>query len=219
MKKIDPARCVVYFDFDNTIAACDVLDDIITRFSRNRRWVNIEKKWKQGDIGSRECLEGQLKEVNLAGEKLDQYLKGVRIDPYYKKMNQLFNEHKIKTVILSDSFDYLLKNILENNSAPAERIYCNSLKQHKNKWVLGFPFTNKRCRICAHCKRDSLLAFSNGATTRIYIGDGLSDVCPSRYAHLVFAKDDLLRYYKQHNLECVPFKKLKDVYKHLKRLI
>ena len=40
MKIINPEKCVVFFDFDNTIATCDVFDSMLPRFSQDDLWVN-----------------------------------------------------------------------------------------------------------------------------------------------------------------------------------
>lgn len=61
MKIVNPDKCIVFFDFDNTIATCDVFDNMLPRFSRDDLWVELEKKWKDGKIGSKACLQGQLK--------------------------------------------------------------------------------------------------------------------------------------------------------------
>ena len=35
---IDPNKCIVFFDFDNTITTCDVFDDMLLRFPKDERW-------------------------------------------------------------------------------------------------------------------------------------------------------------------------------------
>ena len=42
--------------------------------------------------------------------------------------------------------------------------------------------------MCANCKRNHLLTKSGDESVIVYIGNGSSDQCPSRYADIVFAK-------------------------------
>ena len=56
---------VVFFDFDNTLTSFDVLDALIERFSINEDWKALERAWQAGRIGSKECLEGQLRSIRV----------------------------------------------------------------------------------------------------------------------------------------------------------
>ena len=52
MKLINPEKCIVFFDFDNTISTCDVFDNMLPRFSKDDLWIRLEKDWQKGKIGS-----------------------------------------------------------------------------------------------------------------------------------------------------------------------
>jgi 2-hydroxy-3-keto-5-methylthiopentenyl-1-phosphate phosphatase len=119
---------------------------------------------------------------------------------------------------LSDNFDYIIKRILKNNDiGDGIRLYSNALKLLGERTIPSFPLSNKRCGTCGNCKKDVLLSNNNGHLS-VYVGDGLSDVHPSRHADIVFAKDSLLKYYKEKELPCIKYKNLKEVYGFIKRL-
>ena len=59
-KKTNNNNHVVFLDFDNTITSYDVFDNMLERFAKSQGWVALEKNWKEGRIGSRECLAGQM---------------------------------------------------------------------------------------------------------------------------------------------------------------
>ena len=104
--KFDPKKCVVFFDFDNTIATCDVFDNMLLLFSKDDRWVELEKRWKSGRIGSKTCLEGQLRGMDLNKKSLDAYLPKIKLDPYFKPIYKFLLARKVKTLVLSDNYDY-----------------------------------------------------------------------------------------------------------------
>ncbi|MDP2043906.1 MAG: hypothetical protein Q8K15_01905, partial [Candidatus Omnitrophota bacterium] len=110
--QFDPRKCIVFFDFDNTIATCDVFDNMLLLFSRNDRWVELEKKWRNGRIGSKTCLEGQLRGMHLDKKSLDAYLSKIKLDPYFKQLYRFLQVKKVKTIVLSDDFDYMINRIL-----------------------------------------------------------------------------------------------------------
>lgn len=212
MKIINPDKCVVFFDFDNTISTCDVLDSMLPRFSRDDLWVDLEKKWQGGHIGSKECLSGQIKGMSITKKALDKYLSAIKLDPYFKKTVKFLTARKIRAVVLSDNFDYILERILHYHAIKGLKVYSNRLRFAKDRLIPFFPFGDKHCRVCAHCKTKNLLANLKKDSIIIYIGDGRSDICPAAYADIIFAKADLLKYYKNKRLTCFAYRSLRDVY-------
>src|SRR5437763_1859162 len=90
------ANCRIFFDFDNTITMSDVLDEVIKKFSINDDWMTLEKAWLEGQIGTKECLQGQLRNVRISKKKLHEFLKKVAIDPYFYKLLTFLTKEGIK---------------------------------------------------------------------------------------------------------------------------
>lgn len=212
------SNCVVFFDFDNTITLFDLLDDIIKHFSVNKDWMALEDAWVQGKIGSRKCLEGQLKGVRITKRKLLQYLSCVRIDPVFHKVYALLRREGIKPVILSDNFTFIIQAILKNNGIKGAKVYANSLRFNKDRLIPSFPHANTRCFLCAHCKKKNLQ--KKGIRDRIifYVGDGLTDVCPAECSDTVFAKGKLLDHFRKAKRLCVAFNTQEDIYNYFRGL-
>ena len=217
MKVVNPQKCIVFFDFDNTIATCDVFDSMLPIFSRDNLWVKLEKEWEAGKIGSHKCLKDQVRGMSITKPALDHYLSGIKLDPYFNRLVRTLSAKKIKTIVLSDNFDYILRRILRNHGISNLKVYSNKLNFKSQALVPGFPHRNKNCNICAHCKTKNLLANVSHDSIIIYIGDGRSDICPSKYADIVFAKDSLLKHFKSKRLTCFSYKSLEDVYAYFKR--
>jgi len=217
VKLINPGRCVVFFDFDNTISTCDVIDSMLPRFSRDDLWLKLEKDWQKGKIGSHKCLEGQIRGLSITKAELDKYLSGIKLDPYFKKIVKVLNDKKVKTVVLSDNFDYILNRILGHHSIPKLKVYSNKLHVASSRLTPYFPHHSPKCQVCGHCKTGNLLANVDPESIIIYIGDGRSDICPSQYADLVFAKDELLKYYQDRKWTCFSYESLKDVHDYFIR--
>ncbi len=214
-----PGRYTVFFDFDNTITKFDVLDDMLERFSGDDTWIALEKKWKAGAIGSRLCLDGQIRGIRITKRGLDQYLKTVPLDPSFRKLARFLRSKKVRAVILSDDFDYILSRVLKHNGIRGVDFFCNRLKVSGGALTPSFPFLNKDCRKCAHCKKSNLIANIGKGTTTAYAGDGLSDVCPSKNVDIVFAKGNLRKYCRREKIKYIPIKNLKDVHAYFKTLL
>ena len=126
------AKTQVFFDFDNTLTSFDVLDDIIKRFSPNEDWLKFERDWLAGKIGSKECLQGQLRSVRIDNIGLFEYLSKIKIDPYFVKLLALLKQNGVEPIILSDSFSLIIEYILRSNGLKGVKVYSNRLKFQKN---------------------------------------------------------------------------------------
>ena len=211
-------KYAVFFDFDNTITHFDVLDDIVENFSVDKKWVDFENAWKKGRIGSKDCLSGQLKSVRVDRKTFKKYLSGIKVDPYFKKIIKLLAKNGIRPVILSDSFLQILKFVLHNNGIDGIKIYSNRIKLSGNKLIPSFPYQHKNCKTCGNCKKSHLSKFGAGDKVIIYVGDGLSDLCPAKNSDIVFAKGNLKRYLEKEGKPFFSFNSLKDVYNFMRRM-
>jgi 2-hydroxy-3-keto-5-methylthiopentenyl-1-phosphate phosphatase len=212
---LDLYQWQVYFDFDNTITEFDVLDDIIQRFCVNDDWIVWERDWASGRIGSHECLRGQLKSVRATREALSSYLSEVKVDGDFYRLLAFLRKEGTKPVIVSDSFSFFIKTILDNNGVKGVKVYANGLKITKDRLRPFFPHFEVKCSKCANCKKAHL--YDNaGGKKMLYVGDGRSDICPAEHADLVFAKGTLLKYLREKNMPCIEFCNLGDVYRYMK---
>ncbi len=211
------SNCAVFLDFDNTITTVDVLDEIIQKFSVDGKWIRYENLWRDGKIGSKECIEEQLKGIRVEKETLNKYLSTVKLDPSFDNLLTLLRRYNVHPVILSDSFTYFIQTILKNHNIRNVPVYANTVRFEGQRLIPSFPYRNSECKRCAHCKRVHLLKPSMADKTTIYIGDGLSDICPALEADFAFAKDKLIDYLKKEKKTCLEFKYLKDVYDLLKK--
>ena len=207
------SQCVVYFDFDNTIAEIDVLDGIIERFSINDEWVAHEQAWKEGRIGSRECMENQLRGIRVSERELFAYLDTIGIDSGTGRLLALFRAAGVEPVIISDGFDLVISRILANHGIQGMNVYANQLTIRGDRLLSAFPRAGGPCTQCAHCKTSTLGLNAFDARMLLYIGDGRSDICPARYADIVFAKRgySLERYFCDTGRRYISFNCLSDI--------
>lgn len=209
-----------YFDFDNTLTDFDVLDDIIQSFSLNDDWKTIEDQWDAGLIGSKECLERQLSQVRLTATMLADYIKNIQIDGSFRSILDLLESRNVPTVIVSDSFGLIIRQILENNGITGLPILANEMRLEGDIPVISFPYFQSICSTCANCKTSHLFRRNRPlGTKKIYVGDGRSDICASSFCEILFAKGTLYRHYAPLRPDCIEFTDLSSVYVDLQRLL
>lgn len=214
-QSLNLTNAIVFFDFDNTMTSFDALDAIIERFAVDRRWMALEARWKKGEIGSRQCLTGQLKSLRVTKRSLQDYLDSVRVDPWTKKLFHWLKQHQAKPIILSDNFSWIINYVLKKNNIKGIKVYANRLAFKKDQLIPSFPYVSS-CSRCGHCKKSQFPVSSKGKTI-VYIGDGRSDMCPASEADFVFAKDPLWSYLKKKKRPCRKFLDFKDIYRYLRK--
>lgn len=191
-------------DFDGTITHFDVTDSLLEQFAKPA-WLDVEKEWESGKIGSKECLSRQIQLLNMSRFELDRRLDQIAIDPDFATFVRKAQEKGHKVTVLSDGLDYSIHRILRRYGLGHLPVLSNDLHQSGDRnWRITFPNADSACRFASgHCKCasrrriQSLLPNERGS---LLIGDGRSDFCLAETADLVFAKDKLIDRCRRQNL-------------------
>ena len=61
------------------------------------------------------------------------------------------------------------------------------------------PVNCASCGGCGCCKVEVLEKYENNKYFKVFIGDGLADLAPSRVSDLVFARSDLIKFLDEEN--------------------
>ena len=81
---------------------------LIKKYSVNDHWVALQDAWVNGQIGTKECLAGQLRGVRISKKELEQYLATAQLDKSCYKLLSFLNAEGVRPVILSDAeYEYV----------------------------------------------------------------------------------------------------------------
>lgn len=202
-------KTILFVDFDNTISHGDVLDSVIETFSRTTQWIKWEKEWRENRMSSLECLRLQVGDLEVDRDTLLEYVRRAEIDPSFVDLQKWAAATNTELVIVSDNFEIILREIFRRHEIVAPPIFANTLTFEETRLVPSFPYRSATCARCAHCKASHFGRY-NGYR-KLYVGDGLSDVCPAIRADQVFAKDSLATYLVGQGKPFIRFEKLGDV--------
>jgi 2,3-diketo-5-methylthio-1-phosphopentane phosphatase len=210
-------RFALFLDFDNTITTSDVLDRVIERYSVTERWRGWEADWRSGRISTRECLEKQVAELRVSADELIRFTDSIDIDEAFEPLVTWATEKGIETAIVSDNFRIVIEAMLRRRGLPLVPVFANSLSFAGDRPRASFPFLDPACERCAHCKAQHLRR--DAGRLRIFVGDGLSDICPASAADVTFAKDALAVHLRSSGCPFRPFRSLGDVLESLASLV
>jgi 2,3-diketo-5-methylthio-1-phosphopentane phosphatase len=216
---------IVFLDFDGTITRRDAVDAILETFA-DPRWLEIEEDWKQGRVGSRECLAAQMRLVRATKDQVDALLDSIEIDEGFVNLLETCAACGVEAHIISDGFDYCIDRILSRPSLNLRRhlnrarILSSHMEPDGDCWRVDFPAFHQSCgHGCATCKPAMMSLLNRDGGPTVFVGDGLSDKYAAASADLVFAKDQLAAYCREEQINHRPFHHLAEVSEQLDRLL
>lgn len=209
-------KILIITDFDGTACMVDLGNQVINKFATDSL-SDIERAYVKGKIGSRIAYERIAKRLKGSREKmLDHILAIEQLDPYFLEFCSLSRDKGIDIKIVSDGLDFYIEAVLAKYNLKEIEYYSNlAVFGTDSSFSIEFPGRNDFCGRCGTCKSRILNSYRLIYDQIIYIGDGYSDFCPSRYADIVFAKKILFQKCEQEGTPCVQFKNFSEINKYL----
>lgn len=201
-----PSDWVVQCDFDGTISVVDVTDSLLERFGL-AGWRELEADWEAGQIGSRECMKGQIALLDMDEAQLNAHLDTIAIDPHFPAFVAAAERAGQVVQVISDGLDRAIRHVLARHGLGHLPVIANQLVQDgPRSWKLLSPFASAACvRASGNCKCERLAEQRARQRQVLYVGDGASDFCVSGKADFVLAKARLIGYCRDHQLPHAPF--------------
>jgi 2-hydroxy-3-keto-5-methylthiopentenyl-1-phosphate phosphatase len=204
---------IVFCDFDGTFAEKDIGHRIFKHFSDDRN-MELVKKWKAGEISSRECLSKEAAMIDVTPDVffrfIDQFTLRNGAAEFYHKLKDI----NIPLYIVSDGADIYIKYVLEKYGMMEIPVFSNRVIISGNKYLMEFPYENDGCTRCGSCKGARIrevISDSGPEYEVIFIGDGLSDICAVPEADTIFARGDLLEFCRQKGIIAIEYKDFFDI--------
>jgi len=198
-------------DFDGTISMRDVTDALLERFARPG-WQSLEASWVAGEIGSGECMKGQVALLDMSVSDLDDFLDGIAIDPHFGAFAAMAEHLGIPLEIASDGIDHAIQRILRRHGLADLPVRANRLVQiDERRWRLASPHASAACeRACGTCKCELLMPSAIARRKVLFVGDGQSDFCVAGKADFVLAKAKLVDHCAQNGIAHAAFDTFED---------
>ncbi|MGA7161838.1 MAG: HAD-IB family phosphatase [Bacteroidota bacterium] len=209
----DELSYIVFTDFDGTMTRNDIGDGMFKVFGNPQESAEAFRESSEGLISVQESWRRSCATVeSLSRDAFYSYVESQEIDTGFHRFERYCSGKSIPIHILSDGFDLYIRHVLQREQLSHIPFYSNELVIEPGGTITpSFPYTDAECIMCANCKRNHLLTKSGDENVIVYIGNGFSDQCPSRYADVVFAKGTLLRYCERENITFHRFETFDDV--------
>jgi 2-hydroxy-3-keto-5-methylthiopentenyl-1-phosphate phosphatase len=187
-------RLVVLCDFDGTITPSDTTDGILSACAYEE-WLEIEAKWKSEEISALECMEEQticIRERQIA--RLDEYLRSIEIDPYFKDFVALCARRAVHLIVESDGYDYAIHSVLDRHNLGLMTASNRLVRLADDSFRLEFPYLSRGCAATiGTCKcevaRQACVRKWGRPLPLVVIGNDRTDWCVATRADHVFSRD------------------------------
>lgn len=197
---------MVQCDFDGTISLDDVTDTLLERFGKPG-WRELEAAWERGEIGSRECMKGQVALLDMGVAELQAHLATIAIDPHFAGFVAAAHALGMPVQVVSDGLDHVIHRVLDLHGLGRLPVIANRLVQAGPRtWQLQSPYASAHCvRASGNCKCERLAEQQALHGRVLFVGDGTSDFCVSGKADFVLAKHRLIDHCRAHSIAHATF--------------
>lgn len=209
----------VLVDFDGTITEVDTNVKLINTFAKEER-KKIKKMQREGKVDLLTSIRLQYKHIKLTEEEyVDFILNEINITEGFVEFYNNIKNHNIPFAIVSGGFENGIKPFLKKHGITNVDIFANKLIFDDRDIDIEFYDEDEKCEFslepCGNCKVKHYENYKKDNEQVIFVGDGWTDKCVSRVADIIFAKEELLDYCRENNIQCIPWEDFNDINKIL----
>lgn len=202
-------------DFDGTITTEDTNAKLIKYFG-NEKTRERYNQYRKGEIHLLPYLELQYRDIGINEEEYTNFiLNKIEISRGFKEFYENIKRHNIPFAIISGGFNNGITPFLKKHGINDIDVYANSINFGDEVTLEYYHKTPDCCKLgpCGNCKIKHYENYKEEDNIVIFIGDGVTDKPVAEVADIVFAKDGLLDYCKDNDIDCIPWKDFRDINK------
>jgi 2-hydroxy-3-keto-5-methylthiopentenyl-1-phosphate phosphatase len=216
---VEERKTLIQCDFDSTIAADDVSFQILDAFA-DGDWRQVLEEYREGRISVGVFSSRTFAMVKADKPTLLRFIlkeKRARIRPGFQELLAYCARRGFKFVIVSNGLSFYIEAILKDIGVDGVEVFAAETEFGPEGLKVRYIGPDGG-ELEDNFKKAYVEFFRSQGYRVIYIGDGLSDRIPASQADYIFARDDLLIYCREKNLNHTPFDDLNDVVRGLELL-
>ncbi|HLR35075.1 MAG TPA: MtnX-like HAD-IB family phosphatase [Tissierellales bacterium] len=202
-------------DFDGTITEIDTNLKLISTFAEEKH-EEIRELYNEGKMDLLSSIRLQYKYIKLTEEEyIDFILNEINITEGFVEFYKNIKNKNIPFAIVSGGFENGIKPFLNKYGIYDAEIYANKFIFNDKDMEVKFYDEKQKCKYskepCGNCKVKHYENYKKDNEQVIFIGDGWTDRCVAHEADIIFAKEGLLDYCKENNIDCIPWENFNDI--------
>jgi len=213
-------KTIVQCDFDSTIAEDDVSYLLLDAFA-DGNWRQILKEYREDKISIGVFNAKSFAMVKADKQTMLDYIlvkSEIRLRPGFNELLTYCAKKGFKFVIVSNGLSFYIEAILRDIGLDNIDIFASQTRFSPEGLEVKYIGPDGS-ELESGFKDEYTELFLSRGYRVVYIGDGKSDRSPASKANYIFARDDLLAYCREKNLNYMPFDDLNDVVRGLELLV
>lgn len=217
MPSIDSGKTLIQCDFDGTATEKDVSFLILDTFAPGD-WRKLLADYKEGKISVGTFNQQAFTMVKAGKETLTEFVREkARLRSGFRELIDYCHKKGFRFLIVSNGLQFYIDIILGDAGITNIEVFAAQTTFHPEGIEVQYIGPDGNQAEKGFKELYARLFLASGYRL-ICLGNGVSDIYPSRLAHHVFACDDLLSLCTRENIPCTPFADLNDVVRGLELL-
>ncbi len=210
-------KTLIQCDFDGTITQDDASYVLLDTFAQGD-WRRLLQEYKEHKIPVGQFNTRAFAMVKADKPALLEVIKGkVKIRAGFQELVACCSKRDFRLVIVSNGLNFYIEAILKELGLENLEVHAAQAWFHPKGMKVQYIGPDNE-QLDDSLKEAYIKLFLNQGYRVIYVGNGDSDIVPAKYAHLVFARGELLASCRESNLTYKPFDDLTDVIRALEFL-
>ena len=214
MRSTGITKTLVQCDFDGTITQEDQSFLLLDTFA-NGNWRQWLTEYRQGKISVSAFNTKAFGMIKTDRQTLVDFVKRkMKIRAGFHELVAHCRRKGFRFVIVSNGLDFYIEKILRDVGMADIEVFTAQTRFSPGGIEVKYTGPDGN-QLRNDFKKAYTRLFLRSGYRVVYVGNGISDIPPARLAHHIFARDELLAYCKETNLNCTSFVDLNDVVRGL----
>jgi 2-hydroxy-3-keto-5-methylthiopentenyl-1-phosphate phosphatase len=201
----------VLTDFDDTAAAQNVAELLLTRFG-DPTWTSVRQQFRDGELDLKEYQEITFRNIRADRPTMQAYVKEhASLRPYFSELLSFCRKNGYPMAVVSQGLDFYISALLQQGGFEEIPVYAVNTKFTAGTISYEYNHAYPGQESKGNSKGFVVEGFQKQGHYVVYAGDGLSDLEAARKADLVFAHRNLARHCDEEGIPYRPFEDFKGM--------
>lgn len=205
-------KIAILIDFDGTITRKDSNDLLVEKLLSDR---SEEVSQREEDLNFMDFFSSLFNEIKITEEEyLEFILREVELAKGFYEFYKKAKSMNIPLAVVSGGFVNGIVPFLNKYNVEDMEVYANKLNFEGDTITIEYYHNIAECchiGSCGNCKVLHYEKYKKDNYKVIFIGDGITDRSVAGKAEIVFAKDGLLKYCNENNIDCITWEDFDDI--------
>ena len=211
-------RLALLVDFDDTAAAQNVAELLLTRFGGDE-WREIREQFRRGETNLRTYQEDAFATTEASQQAMEEYVgREAALREGFVDLVRYCLANDIHMAIASNGLTFYIRALLDQHDLTRDLpVYAVETRGAPGDADYTYPYATDSCWKWGNCKCKVLQEYRDRGRRVFFAGDGTSDACAAGRADFVYARSKLLEHCREAGIPHVAFEAFTTVLDDLRQ--